>query len=1261
MRTTAIVACAVALSSSACSGGAHSLASRGAAAPVFGPPRDLEGRLVAQRHAAPDDLRAGFLLALVREMRGRPGDALETALDVLGRAARSSDPLAPDISEALAHVLEDLDDVAPGHARRVVPVARRLLEHPGALGPEAVHVLAELLYRTGSRIGDEELALAALARTGCVTRVAVAGPFGPFRLLGFDEQLAPEEPGPWAAAYDLGGGRGVVPVREVVARGCALNVGGVVPMGGTFYVAGAVELVAPTEVLVRLETPNAAKLLVDDEVVFTRDSFDRPLSRVDTVRLALPAGRTELTVKVTTQHPNPVIVLSLLDARSLEPVGDADPASPAPLSPGARLLADLAAAGSLAGLVVTAAAAAGAPPAADRPVSWGLVPWEGMPLFERLLASVVGVARGDVVGAREALRTMSRAEGAPAVVTALAAVAALQDPAIPEDARRDRARRLLRRTRDRDPDLWVATYQLARLEMAEERTARAVELLREGIRRHPKQIEFPLLLSDLYAGEGWESDALAVAEAARAVDPDACRPLQALLVLRRRANAVSAAEALAERLARCDRTSDAAFGAAVQARRYREAVAEARRLLARAPDSTALLGALAEAQRGAGDLEGSAATMERMLALRPGYADVAQRRADLRIALVGTGVAEEDLARALALQPGEMATLRRPLALLQGRAPMQPYRLDGRDVVRAFEASGRTYEAPAVLVLDYTVVRLFDDGSSLELTHNVIRVQSPEGIERYGEFEPPAGAELLVVRTVKADGTLLEPEEIAGKESLSLPNLAPGDYVEYEYLVSREPPQSFPGGVMGERFYFRSFDTPFDRSELHVVAPRDLELEVDPRGPAPRPEVEAAGPLRILHFRAAQMRPLVAEPRAVSSREFLPSVQISRGARWDVYVDGVRDGLRDRARRDPELDRLARRVAGPPDARGPEERARRLYGWVLGEIEDTGDPFAQASEIVASRSGNRARALHALLSAAGIPASLALVRDLGADRTPTRVASSDTYEHLLLRVDLPGGPRWLSTLEDGAPFGYLPSVLRGQEALALATGAPRWTTAAQIPGGDARSISIELALSAEGGGEATVVETCRGAPAVAWRRILRQIPAAELDRRFEQLYLGRVVAGAEVVDLRIEGQEDPEAALVLRYRWRAPAVARRADGRLFLPALYATLLSPDLARLPARSVEMIVDDVVDMRFAAHVRAPVGFSLDETSPDVGIEGAFGRFRSTIRADGDGGVRIERTLAISPRRVDPERYPAFASFCRSVDQAQLAEIPLVRTAD
>ncbi|MBI2897130.1 MAG: DUF3857 domain-containing protein [Deltaproteobacteria bacterium] len=1244
MRPLPFLAFALALAGG-CGSATLRTAERGAAAPLFGPRQDLEGALVAKRRREPRDPRTAYLLALVRELRGKPRDALDMGLGALELASRSNDPLAWDLGEAAAYLVEDLDDVAPGWASRVLPVARRLVQRPGNIGPEATHVLSEILIRLGQRRADAELTRFGIERSGCVTDFLVAGPFGPWQLLGFDDVLGPELPGAPAGTVDLGPGRGTQPMREVHARGCAANVGGTVPQGGTFYATSFVELDRTTEVVVRVESPNAVKLLVNDRAAFTRDALRGPVARIDLVPVVLPAGRSKLTIKLSTRHPNPVVVLSIFDATTFAPAGrrGIDRAD----SPYRRdILVERARQpeGSLARMIAAATAADGE------------VRWDELPAFERLLAAAVSLSRGDVVRARESLRTLAARPDAPAVVTAIAAFAALQDPALPEDARRDRARRLLGRTAERDPDLWIAPYQLARLEMAEDRTPRAIELLETALARFPAQVEIPLLLSDVLAGEGWEADALEQARRARRTNPDACRPIQTMLGLRRRTNAVLEAERLTRELAACDRASDTDAMAHMQARRWQEAERELGRLLAMQPDNVGLLSLLADARRGAGSLEEAYGALGAILELRPGSGEAVLRRGDIDVARGRASEARAELARALALRPGETSELRRPLAALEATTPMSAYRLDGASVIREFLASGRSYEAPAVLVLDYTVVRVWSDGSSLELTHNVIRVQSPEGIERYGEFQPPDGAELLSVRTVKADGTRLEPEQIAGKDSLSLPNLAPGDFVEYEYVVAREPPSSFPGGFYGDRFFFRSFDTPFDRSELHVVAPRSMDLEVDPRGAAPPAEITDEGPLRAYHFRAREMRPIVAEPRAASSREFLPSVLVSRRATWSSMVNGMLDGLADKIRADPEITRLARRIAGPEGALGPAARAQRVYAWVIREVEDGGDPFAQASEVVIRKNGNRARALHCLLQAAGIPASLALVRDAAADQTRTSVANGETFEHLIVRIDLPDGPRWVSTFDDGAPFGYLPASIRGQPALGLARGAPLWRTGVAPEGTDRRDVEISLTLDRDAGGEARVVEKCRGAAAVAWRRILRQIPTAELRQKFEQVYLGRVVEGAELLDLAVDGATDPQAPLVLRYRWRARSVARRVGQRMLLRALYATLLSPELARSPLRSLPMVVDDVVDLHVDARISLPAGFELEPTLPDVSVDGWFGRFHSRVFAAAPGEARLERSIYVSPARIAADRYPIFAGFCRAADQAQLAEIPL-----
>ncbi|MEM7604869.1 MAG: hypothetical protein AAF411_05875, partial [Myxococcota bacterium] len=65
-----------------------------------------------------------------------------------------------------------------------------------------------------------------------------------------------------------------------------------------------------------------------------------------------------------------------------------------------------------------------------------------------------------------------------------------------------------------------------------------------------------------------------------------------------------------------------------------------------------------------------------------------------------------------------------------------------------------------MLVLDYTAARVFEDGSSLVLTHEIFRAQSEESVDALGEFHMPEGGRILRLETRKADGQRLEPELI---------------------------------------------------------------------------------------------------------------------------------------------------------------------------------------------------------------------------------------------------------------------------------------------------------------------------------------------------------------------------------------------------------------------------------------------------------------------------------------------------------------------
>jgi hypothetical protein len=417
--------------------------------------------------------------------------------------------------------------------------------------------------------------------------------------------------------------------------------------------------------------------------------------------------------------------------------------------------------------------------------------------------------------------------------------------------------------------------------------------------------------------------------------------------------------------------------------------------------------------------------------------------------------------------------------------PLDAFRLDGRDVIARFEASGRRYQAPAVVVLDRTVTRVFPDGAELTLTHEIVRVQSKDAIEKWGEVSLPERAEVLTVRTHKADGTTREPEEVAGKESVSAADLAIGDYVEKETLELRAPDEAFLGaargprpgpksvkasgetsgatsGYVGERFYFQSFDAPLDRTEFLVVTDADeaARLSWDVRAGAPeavetltQPSGGPGSRLRITTFARQAVPQRFAERSAVPAIEIVPSVRAWRGVTWDAWARFLSEQTYGNERGSWGLDDAVAEIraeagggrgeSGPAPAPAPERLAAALVAWTGLRVEDDEDLRESASFSVARGRGNRVAVIRALARRMGLAVDTALARSRLTTPTaePPNESELDDFSEPLVRfrfpavAGAPGSPPASFAFVDArlkhAPFGYLPPSLDGAPVLLL--------------------------------------------------------------------------------------------------------------------------------------------------------------------------------------------------------------------------------------
>jgi hypothetical protein len=297
--------------------------------------------------------------------------------------------------------------------------------------------------------------------------------------------------------------------------------------------------------------------------------------------------------------------------------------------------------------------------------------------------------------------------------------------------------------------------------------------------------------------------------------------------------------------------------------------------------------------------------------------------------------------------------------------------------------------------------------------------------------------------------------------------------------------------------------------------------------------------------------------------------------------------------------------------------------------------------------------LAATLRALGVDARLALVRDFGKDPAPTRLARSDVYTRPVLRVRHGGAVYWTDPSQRHAPFGLLPPSARGAEALLVAApGAD--AELVRTPAGDGvdpRSIEATIAVAEDGSAIVEGTETYRGWEAAAAKATLERVDADERSQAVEQA-LAQSFRGVALEALAVEGEGDPAAPVVLRWRARVASFARfeGAHGAAELP-LFPARLGAQYASRARRETPLLVATGEDATQRVTVSLPPGWRAVAQPRE--IDGAHGGLRRADLLRPDGLVREER-FTLRRAWIDPAAYPTFAAFANELDAAQSAPL-------
>ena len=1181
---------------------------------------------LARDKAEPFALQGAALLAA---RVAHPEGVLEESL--LLCLATPNHPLAP----LAAHTVASLAGRAQGLDARILALAPQALAK-GARADTAFQLRVALASLQARR--DVAAARAVRADAGLVPAFSLVGPLSALRNLAFDTPTQVEKDG--VLPDTLPGPFGAMALRTIPTPDGELELGAESPAGDVYLAAVDAEVETPGTYVLRAGGNGAYRAVVDGTVVFQRRPFEAPASLVAARGLSLQKGRHRVLLVLLRGERPASISLALYRADGAAAQLRFSPArGPAPAWAGVTLL-------DVDGVLPSAAS-----------VQKALLPEAG-PTLARYLA--VREAEGRDRDGAKRLLLAGPLPDAPAWA-ALQAQVALSDGLLPAKVARSRAAQFLEAALAKDAGDVDSLLNRAALALDDQRYAQAGESLRSARTAHtPVGYPVDLLQARLSVALGLDAQGDAFAtEALQAVE-GVCAALSLRYDLAMRREAVAEADRLLGLLGSCPGEEGRAVEHAKVRGHLAEAVGLAGKRLAAEPASIPL--AQAEAALLLADkrpAEG-VAVLARLQTWWPRNAPLLKHLGELQALLGDNQAALASRQAALLLDGGDLTLRRLVDRQLTGKEVLQAHAEDGRAALKAYQAAGHDEEAPTVLVLDAAAIRAYPDGSMVDRIHTVQKVLDQSGIQEVAEVTLPPGAQVLALRTLKADGKVLEPETMEGKETISMPGVAVGDAVEQEFLLahpSRGP--AVPGFTAGA-FYFRVARTPDAWATYTVLAPKGTGMAADAHNMT-SPAVVSTATEEVFHQEVRHSPAFLPEPEEPpGANELLPLVLLGAGARGqEQLLTAGMDNALDRLRPSADVEAFARAAAGGHKGL---EAVRAVYAAVHGRLGGRDAGLGQtATASLAQDRGSRLALLRASLTALGFSSRLVAVRTFGTDPAPYTFPSDGLFPYLCLRVDAGGpAPVWLDTLVRFAPFGELPEqAAGGREAYLLPEpGLPlQAVRTPPVSPSAGKEVTLDMALDTDGTLVGKATDVYRGFEAAQLAEALEALSTEDRQQALQSA-LGANFGGAELSNIKVESTRAVGATVTVRYAFHTARFARAEGPRVVLgPLTYPTFLGRRYVQAGARRLPLFIDATEAVHSRVTLALPAGWVLDAPLPKADVTTPFGRFART-EAQVGSKLNVEESYRLDMARIPVARYDAFAQFAGEVDLLQSRDVVLRR---
>ncbi|MCC6575096.1 MAG: hypothetical protein IT462_15065 [Planctomycetes bacterium] len=582
---------------------------------------------------------------------------------------------------------------------------------------------------------------------------------------------------------------------------------------------------------------------------------------------------------------------------------------------------------------------------------------------------------------------------------------------------------------------------------------------------------------------------------------------------------------------------------------------------------------------------------------------------------------------------------------------------------------GRAHSA---MVLDEMVQQVFADGSSITYVHQIRKILTLDGVDERGR-DRVMGAELITARTIKPDGTVLEPVTFAGNQ-VEYPGVEVGCYLEIAYLQFTNP--SPYRTLYNDRFYFedQALNEPFYISRWVLLAPQTMALNIRQRNLDEGPNVDIRqfnkGDQAVYIWDVRSRRHLEKEGIfAPGALELIPWLEIVQPSAWQRKARIAAEyGLR-RTRVTPLVEKVAADVLKGQNL-SDEQKARKLYEWVNANLLTSGDTQG-AHQALRAMAGSREEVFLSLCKAAGVKVGFAMAdtsqlarstreeRPLIADWVSP--ANNDFNTFLVVVTGDDGKRIYLSLDERLRPFGAYGARYDGAPVILWNDGRYEQTF---LPGGapdrDLYISRSEITLKADGSADVSGSLELFGERSYSIKEQMRNTSREQLGTELEgdiaSQFPGFSATSMDFPDIGTLGKP-----YVRKYAGTSPALAQKSRQGLTcgLPIAKMAAVLASLASREKRKMDMLLDFDLHWEDEIRIKAPAGFNFSELPADTLYPCAPFLYSLTYKLE-DGVLVVKRKVGVGPGRISASSYPQFLGQLARVRAAEDIRIKLAPTA-